>query len=194
MIDRIDVYRDELAIRLRSRESPGKLPDDSEPTDDRLPSFPWQKPSVEEMPTILYVILIVANRNRFFFRRKSPEIREQGVRDVLVYCAPLPLLSATGCSKNVAVIANQAEKRHFVDHCGRPSFKRIAVSRRLSQGGHDEIHQLHSDQQPDTGIESAPGKGNDLASVDGLYTETHDHRQACARTGLAASQRSALVV
>ena len=74
MIDRIDVYRDELAIRLRSRESPGKLPDDSEPTDDRLPSFPWQKPSVEEMPTILYVILIVANRNRFFSeenRRKS---------------------------------------------------------------------------------------------------------------------------
>ena len=35
---------------------------------------------------------------------------------------------------------------------------------------------------------------NDLASVEGLYTETHDHRQACARTSLAASQRSALVV
>jgi len=70
VIDRIDVYRDELAIRLRSRESPGKLPDDSEPTDDRLPSFPWQKPSVEEMPTILYVILIVANRNRFFSPKK----------------------------------------------------------------------------------------------------------------------------
>jgi len=37
-------------------------------------------------------------------------------------------------------------------------------------------------------------KGNDLAPVEGLYTETHDHRQACARTSLAASQRSALVV
>jgi hypothetical protein len=31
----------------------------------------------------------------------------------------LPLLSATGCGKNVALIANQAEKRRFVDHCGR---------------------------------------------------------------------------
>ena len=75
-----------------------------------------------------------------------------------------------------------------------PTSKRIAVSRRLSQGGPDEIHELHSDQQPDTGIEPAPVKGDDLASVEGFYAEAHDHRQACARTGLAASQRSALVV
>ena len=28
-------------------------------------------------------------------------------------------LDARGCGKNVAMIANQAEKRHFVDQCGR---------------------------------------------------------------------------
>jgi hypothetical protein len=46
VIDRIDVYRDRLALRLRSRESPGtiKLPDDIETSGDRLLSIPWQKP------------------------------------------------------------------------------------------------------------------------------------------------------
>ena len=45
-IDRIDVYKDRLAVRLRSRESPGttELADDIAPTDDRLLSIPWQKP------------------------------------------------------------------------------------------------------------------------------------------------------
>jgi hypothetical protein len=66
---------------------------------------------------------------------------------------------------------------------------------RLSQGGsHHGIHQLHSDQHASARIEPAPVTGNDLASVEGRHTETHNHRSACARTGLAASRRSSLVV
>jgi site-specific DNA recombinase len=55
MIDRIDVYRDRLALRRRSRESPGtiKLPDAIEPTDDRLLSIPWQKPPSKRFRQIL---------------------------------------------------------------------------------------------------------------------------------------------
>ena len=75
------------------------------------------------------------------------------------------------------------------------SFKRIPyVAGRLSQEGHDDIHQLHSHQHPDIRVEPAPGKGNHLASADGHYTETHYYRAACARTGLAASRRASLVV
>ena len=46
LVDRIDVHKDRLAVRLRSRESPGttKLEGDSALTDDRLLSIPWQKP------------------------------------------------------------------------------------------------------------------------------------------------------
>ena len=55
MIDRIDVHKDRLAVRLRSRENPGtiKLADDIEPTDDRLLSIPWQKPPSKRFRQIL---------------------------------------------------------------------------------------------------------------------------------------------
>jgi hypothetical protein len=45
-VERIDVYKDRLAFRLRSRESPGtiKMSGDIAPTDDHLLSIPWQKP------------------------------------------------------------------------------------------------------------------------------------------------------
>jgi len=62
------------------------------------------------------------------------------------------------------------------------------------RGSHHGIHQLHSDQHASARIEPAPVTGNDLASVEGRHTETHNHRSACARTGLAASRRSSLVV
>ena len=54
-IDRIDVYKDRLAVRLRSRESPGttELADDIAPTDDRLLSVPWQKPPSKRFRQIL---------------------------------------------------------------------------------------------------------------------------------------------
>jgi site-specific DNA recombinase len=55
VIDRIDVYRDRLEVRLRSRESRGtiKLADTIEPTDDRLLSIPWQKPPSKRFRHIL---------------------------------------------------------------------------------------------------------------------------------------------
>jgi site-specific DNA recombinase len=55
VIDRIDIYRDRLAIRLRSRESAGtiKLPGDNEPSGDRLLSIPWQKPPSKRFRQIL---------------------------------------------------------------------------------------------------------------------------------------------
>jgi hypothetical protein len=66
---------------------------------------------------------------------------------------------------------------------------------RLSQGGsHHGIHQLHSDQHASARIEPALVTGNDLAFVQGHRTETHNHRSACAGTGLAASRRPSLVV
>jgi DNA invertase Pin-like site-specific DNA recombinase len=55
VIDRIDVHKDRLMVRLRSRESPGttKSADDIEPTDDRLLSIPWQKPPSKRFREIL---------------------------------------------------------------------------------------------------------------------------------------------
>ena len=44
--DRIDAYKNRLAIRLRSQENAGtiNLTGNNEPTDDRFLSIPWQKP------------------------------------------------------------------------------------------------------------------------------------------------------
>ena len=55
LIDRIDVHRDRLAVRLRSRENPGTidLNDDNDQTDDRLLSIPWQKPPSKRFRQIL---------------------------------------------------------------------------------------------------------------------------------------------
>ena len=55
VIDRIDVYKDRLAVRLRSQESsvtikPG---DDIESTDNHLLSIPWQKPPFKRFRQIL---------------------------------------------------------------------------------------------------------------------------------------------
>jgi len=55
VIDRIDVYKDRLAVRLRSRENPEtiKSADDIAPTDDCLLSIPWQKPPSKRFRQIL---------------------------------------------------------------------------------------------------------------------------------------------
>jgi site-specific DNA recombinase len=56
LIDRIDVHKDRLAVRLRPRENPGTIKpadDIEEPTDDRLPSIPWQKPPSKRFRQIL---------------------------------------------------------------------------------------------------------------------------------------------
>jgi site-specific DNA recombinase len=54
VIDRIDVHKNRLAVRLRSQESPktAERADDIEATDDRL-SIPWQKPPFKRFREIL---------------------------------------------------------------------------------------------------------------------------------------------
>ena len=51
VIDRIDVYKDRLAVRLKSQENPGT--DDIEATDNCLLSIPWQKPPSKKFRQIL---------------------------------------------------------------------------------------------------------------------------------------------
>jgi site-specific DNA recombinase len=55
LIDRIDVHKDRLAIRLRSQENPetAKPADDVEPTEGWLLSIPWQKPPAKRFREIL---------------------------------------------------------------------------------------------------------------------------------------------
>ena len=55
LIARIDVHKDRLAVRLRSRENPQtiKPADDIEPTDDRVLYIPWQKPPSKRFRQIL---------------------------------------------------------------------------------------------------------------------------------------------
>jgi site-specific DNA recombinase len=55
LIARIDVHKDRLAIRLRSRENPGPTQptDDIEPTTDRVLSVAWQKPPSKRFRQIL---------------------------------------------------------------------------------------------------------------------------------------------
>ena len=52
LVDRIDVQKDRLAIRLRSQENPGAI-NLAEPTDDRVLSIPWQKPPFKRFREIL---------------------------------------------------------------------------------------------------------------------------------------------
>ena len=54
-VDRIDVHKDRLAVRLRSRENPGtmKQADNLAPADDCLLSIPWQKPPSKRFRQIL---------------------------------------------------------------------------------------------------------------------------------------------
>jgi len=73
MIDRIDVHRDRLAVRLRSGENPGtiKLADDIEPTDDNLLSISWQKPPFKRFREIL----LPHGSSRKTIRPERPERR-----------------------------------------------------------------------------------------------------------------------
>jgi site-specific DNA recombinase len=72
-IDRIDVHKDRLAVRLRSRDNPGAidLTDSNDPTGDRLLSIPWQKPPSKRFREIL--LPHGASRNEI--RPERPERR-----------------------------------------------------------------------------------------------------------------------
>jgi site-specific DNA recombinase len=80
MIDRIDVHRDRLAVRLRSRENPepANLADDSEPTDDRRLSIPWQKPPFKKFREIL----LPHGSSRREIRPERPERRHRLVNAI----------------------------------------------------------------------------------------------------------------
>jgi hypothetical protein len=66
------------------------------------------------------------------------------------------------------------------------SMDRSCSGQIVTRGNHDAIHQFHGHQHPDAPMEPSTGQRRDLASGQGHHAETHDHRPACTRTGLAA--------
>ena len=74
LVDRIDVHKDRLAVRLRSRESPGttKLEGDSALTDDRLLSIPWQKPPSKKIPADPFASWLLAKGGPTGTARTTP--------------------------------------------------------------------------------------------------------------------------
>jgi hypothetical protein len=78
LITRIDVHKDQLAVRLRSRENPGtiKPTDDIESTDNRVLSIPWQKPPSKRFRQIL----LPHGVSRSEVRPERPERRHRLVR------------------------------------------------------------------------------------------------------------------
>jgi site-specific DNA recombinase len=73
LVDPIDVYKDRLAVGLRSRDNPGAtdLTDSNDPTGNRLLSIPWQKPPSKRFREIL--LPHGASRNEI--RPERPEQR-----------------------------------------------------------------------------------------------------------------------
>jgi site-specific DNA recombinase len=69
MIERIDVHRDRLTVRLRSLENPGT--DDFESTDNHSLSIPWQKPPFKRFRQIL----LPHGSSRNEIRPEKPERR-----------------------------------------------------------------------------------------------------------------------
>ena len=80
MIDRIDIHKDRLTVRLTSRENPGtiKPTDDIESTDNRVLSIPWQKPPSKRFRQIL----LPHGVSRSEVRPERPERRHRLVRAI----------------------------------------------------------------------------------------------------------------
>jgi hypothetical protein len=80
LITRIDVHKDQLTVRLRSRENPGtiKPTDDIESTDNRVLSIPWQKPPSRRFRQILLPHGVSRNE----IRPERPERRHRLVRAI----------------------------------------------------------------------------------------------------------------
>ena len=80
LITRIDVHKDQLTVRLRSRENPGtiKPTDDIESTDNRVLSIPWQKPPSKRFRQIL----LPHGVSRSEVRPERPERRHRLVRAI----------------------------------------------------------------------------------------------------------------
>jgi site-specific DNA recombinase len=73
LIERIDVHKDRLAVRLRSRDNPGTidLTDSNDPTGDHVLSIPWQKPPSKRFRQIL----LPQGSSRKDIRPERPERR-----------------------------------------------------------------------------------------------------------------------
>jgi site-specific DNA recombinase len=80
LIARIDVHKDRLEVRLRSREDPGTIgsAEDIEPTDERVLSIPWQKPPSKRFRQILLPHGVSRNE----VRAERPERRLRLVRAI----------------------------------------------------------------------------------------------------------------
>src|SRR5262249_40334254 len=137
VIYRIDVYRDRLMARLRSRESPGtaKLADDSQPTDDRLLPILWQKPP----PKRFRQILLPHGSSRNEVRPERPERRLRLVRAIARGRRWLDeLVSGSVASAEQIAQRERCSIRHvnmtISLACLAPKLVRAAVAGRLPRG------------------------------------------------------------
>jgi site-specific DNA recombinase len=80
LIARIDVHKDRLEVRLRSRENPKTIrpAEDIEPTDDRVLSIAWQKPPSKRFRQVLLPHGVSRNE----VRPQRPERRLRLVRAI----------------------------------------------------------------------------------------------------------------
>jgi site-specific DNA recombinase len=80
VVDRIDVHKDRLAVRLKSQENQGttELAGDIRPADDRLLSIPWQKPPSKRFREIL----LPHGSSRNEIRPERPERRLRLVNSI----------------------------------------------------------------------------------------------------------------
>jgi site-specific DNA recombinase len=80
LITRIDVHKDQLAVRLRSRENPAaiKPSEDIDSTEVRVLSIPWQKPPAKRFRQIL----LPHGVSRTEIRPERPERRQRLVRAI----------------------------------------------------------------------------------------------------------------
>jgi hypothetical protein len=137
LIDRIDVHKDRLAVRLRSLESSGaiKLADDFEPTGDRLLSIAWQKPPSKRFREIL--LPHGASRNEV--RPERPERRLRLVSAIARGRRWLDeLVSGSATSAEQIALRERCSVRHVNMTISlaflAPKLVRAAVAGRLPRG------------------------------------------------------------
>src|SRR5262249_4669617 len=137
VIDRIDVCKDRLAIRLRSRENPEtiKPAEDIAPTDDRLLSILWQKPP----PKRFRQILLPHGSSRNEVRPERPERRLRLVSAIARGRRWLDeLVSGSVASAEQIAQRERCSIRHvnmtISLACLAPKLVRAAVAGRLPRG------------------------------------------------------------
>ena len=137
LIDRIDVHKDRLAIRLRSQENPGTIEhaDDNEPTDDRLLLIPWQKPPSKRFRQILLPHGVSRNE----VRTERPERRLRLVKAIAKGRRWLDeIVSGSVIDAEQIAVREQSSVRHVNMTISlaflAPELVRAAVEGRLPRG------------------------------------------------------------